>query len=175
MRKFFGTWFQNPADGCWGSARCHWIPILQRWSCILRFFQHCFCPRLQVCQYRSSLYSEVDSHFRMIHEDTRHLLCPYCLKVFKNGNAFQQHFMRHQVLCLSLPVCRDSSRVHEEVLGRGSSKRGEERRKEKKGEKTCLKEGFWWKLCSLCNKCNLHAVILDVSQGLCCREEALLL
>ncbi|XP_043391434.1 pogo transposable element with ZNF domain isoform X35 [Chelonia mydas] len=51
----------------------------------------------QVCQYRSSLYSEVDSHFRMIHEDTRHLLCPYCLKVFKNGNAFQQHFMRHQV------------------------------------------------------------------------------
>ncbi|XP_010217793.1 PREDICTED: pogo transposable element with ZNF domain, partial [Tinamus guttatus] len=49
-----------------------------------------------VCQYRSSLYSEVDSHFRMIHEDTRHLLCPYCLKVFKNGNAFQQHFMRHQ-------------------------------------------------------------------------------
>ncbi|KAM6234291.1 pogo transposable element with ZNF domain isoform 2-T2 [Porphyrio hochstetteri] len=50
----------------------------------------------QVCQYRSSLYAEVDSHFRMIHEDTRHLLCPYCLKVFKNGNAFQQHFMRHQ-------------------------------------------------------------------------------
>ncbi|TRZ05366.1 hypothetical protein HGM15179_021741 [Zosterops borbonicus] len=51
----------------------------------------------QVCQYRSSLYSEVDSHFRLSHEDTRHLLCPYCLKVFKNGNAFQQHFMRHQV------------------------------------------------------------------------------
>ncbi|XP_013365401.1 PREDICTED: pogo transposable element with ZNF domain isoform X4 [Chinchilla lanigera] len=50
----------------------------------------------QVCQYRSSLYSEVDAHFRMIHEDTRHLLCPYCLKVFKNGNAFQQHYMRHQ-------------------------------------------------------------------------------
>ncbi|XP_061461832.1 pogo transposable element with ZNF domain isoform X5 [Rhineura floridana] len=51
----------------------------------------------QVCQYRSSLYSEVDSHFRMVHEDTRHLLCPYCLKVFKNGNAFQLHFMKHQV------------------------------------------------------------------------------
>ncbi|XP_070622407.1 pogo transposable element with ZNF domain isoform X2 [Erythrolamprus reginae] len=50
----------------------------------------------QVCQYRSSLYSEVDAHFRMVHEDTRHLLCPYCLKVFKNGTAFQQHFMRHQ-------------------------------------------------------------------------------
>uniref|UniRef100_A0A670ZDT8 Pogo transposable element derived with ZNF domain n=1 Tax=Pseudonaja textilis TaxID=8673 RepID=A0A670ZDT8_PSETE len=49
-----------------------------------------------VCQYRSSLYSEVDAHFRMVHEDTRHLLCPYCLKVFKNGTAFQQHFMRHQ-------------------------------------------------------------------------------
>ncbi|XP_062821343.1 pogo transposable element with ZNF domain isoform X2 [Anolis carolinensis] len=50
----------------------------------------------QVCQYRSSLYADVDTHFRMVHGDTRHLLCPYCLKVFKNGNAFQQHFMRHQ-------------------------------------------------------------------------------
>ncbi|NXF66559.1 POGZ protein, partial [Ciccaba nigrolineata] len=59
----------------------------------------------QVCQYRSSLYSEVDSHFRMIHEDTRHLLCPYCLKVFKNGNAFQQHFMRHQKKACLAGLC----------------------------------------------------------------------
>ncbi|XP_056675373.1 pogo transposable element with ZNF domain isoform X20 [Monodelphis domestica] len=60
----------------------------------------------QVCQYRSSLYSEVDGHFRMIHEDTRHLLCPYCLKVFKNGNAFQQHFMRHQKSVYHCNKCR---------------------------------------------------------------------
>ncbi|XP_051497234.1 pogo transposable element with ZNF domain isoform X2 [Apus apus] len=60
----------------------------------------------QVCQYRSSLYSEVDTHFRMIHEDTRHLLCPYCLKVFKNGNAFQQHFMRHQKSVYHCNKCR---------------------------------------------------------------------
>ncbi|XP_038017928.1 pogo transposable element with ZNF domain isoform X2 [Motacilla alba alba] len=60
----------------------------------------------QVCQYRSSLYSEVDSHFRLIHEDTRHLLCPYCLKVFKNGNAFQQHFMRHQKSVYHCNKCR---------------------------------------------------------------------
>ncbi|XP_061872299.1 pogo transposable element with ZNF domain isoform X2 [Colius striatus] len=60
----------------------------------------------QVCQYRSSLYSEVDSHFRMTHEDTRHLLCPYCLKVFKNGNAFQQHFMRHQKSVYHCNKCR---------------------------------------------------------------------
>ncbi|XP_053330768.1 pogo transposable element with ZNF domain [Spea bombifrons] len=50
----------------------------------------------QVCSYRSSIYAEVDAHFRLNHEDTRHLMCVYCLKVFKNGNAFQQHFMRHQ-------------------------------------------------------------------------------
>ncbi|CAH2327462.1 pogo transposable element with ZNF domain isoform X1 [Pelobates cultripes] len=50
----------------------------------------------QVCYYRSSIYAEVDTHFRLNHEDSRHLLCVYCLKVFKNGNAFQQHFMRHQ-------------------------------------------------------------------------------
>ncbi|KAM4755532.1 pogo transposable element with ZNF domain isoform 2-T3 [Cyanocitta cristata] len=60
----------------------------------------------QVCQYRSSLYSEVDSHFRLTHEDTRHLLCPYCLKVFKNGNAFQQHFMRHQKSVYHCNKCR---------------------------------------------------------------------
>ncbi|XP_059836187.1 pogo transposable element with ZNF domain isoform X4 [Hypanus sabinus] len=50
----------------------------------------------QVCEYRSSVYLEVDSHFRMIHEDTKNLLCPYCLKVLKNSNAYQQHYMKHQ-------------------------------------------------------------------------------
>ncbi|XP_029436139.1 pogo transposable element with ZNF domain isoform X2 [Rhinatrema bivittatum] len=60
----------------------------------------------QVCQYRSSRYSEVDSHFRFTHENTRHLLCPYCLKVFKNGNAFQQHFMRHQKNIYHCNKCR---------------------------------------------------------------------
>ncbi|XP_058016339.1 pogo transposable element with ZNF domain isoform X5 [Ahaetulla prasina] len=65
----------------------------------------------QVCQYRSSLYSEVDTHFRMVHEDTRHLLCPYCLKVFKNGTAFQQHFMRHQ-RCVSPPPSQKKSVYH---------------------------------------------------------------
>ncbi|MGH0150660.1 UNVERIFIED_CONTAM: hypothetical protein FKN15_033957 [Acipenser sinensis] len=50
----------------------------------------------QVCDFHSSFYSEVDAHFRAQHEDTKNLLCPYCLKVFKSGNAFQQHFIRHQ-------------------------------------------------------------------------------
>ncbi|XP_062394303.1 pogo transposable element with ZNF domain isoform X2 [Sardina pilchardus] len=50
----------------------------------------------QVCQYRSSFYSDVYNHFRTWHEDTRHLLCLYCLKVFKNSNSYQQHFSRHQ-------------------------------------------------------------------------------
>ncbi|KAJ8398456.1 hypothetical protein AAFF_G00427110 [Aldrovandia affinis] len=50
----------------------------------------------QVCEYRSSFYSDVYNHFRTWHEDTRHLLCLYCLKVFKNSNAYQQHYIRHQ-------------------------------------------------------------------------------
>ncbi|MEE6508912.1 hypothetical protein FKM82_023416 [Ascaphus truei] len=60
----------------------------------------------QVCCYRSSVYSEVDAHFRMTHEDTRHLVCVYCLKVFKNGNAFQQHFTRHQKSVYHCNKCR---------------------------------------------------------------------
>uniref|UniRef100_A0AAY4E2L0 Pogo transposable element derived with ZNF domain b n=1 Tax=Denticeps clupeoides TaxID=299321 RepID=A0AAY4E2L0_9TELE len=50
----------------------------------------------QVCQYRSSFYIDVYNHFRTWHEDTRQLLCLYCLKVFKNSNAYQQHYSRHQ-------------------------------------------------------------------------------
>uniref|UniRef100_A0A8B9J4R2 Pogo transposable element derived with ZNF domain b n=1 Tax=Astyanax mexicanus TaxID=7994 RepID=A0A8B9J4R2_ASTMX len=50
----------------------------------------------QVCEYRSSLYSDVHDHFRTWHEDTRFLLCIYCLKVFKHSSTYQQHFSRHQ-------------------------------------------------------------------------------
>ncbi|XP_071970539.1 pogo transposable element with ZNF domain isoform X2 [Engystomops pustulosus] len=60
----------------------------------------------QVCSYRSSIYAEVDTHFRLNHEDTRHLLCVYCLKVFKNGTAFQQHFIRHQKSVYHCNKCR---------------------------------------------------------------------
>ncbi|XP_048471740.1 zinc finger protein 280D-like isoform X3 [Rhincodon typus] len=50
----------------------------------------------QVCNYRSSMYSDVDNHFRVVHENTKQLLCPFCLKVIKSGNAYVQHYMRHQ-------------------------------------------------------------------------------
>uniref|UniRef100_A0A8C1JIL5 Pogo transposable element derived with ZNF domain b n=1 Tax=Cyprinus carpio TaxID=7962 RepID=A0A8C1JIL5_CYPCA len=50
----------------------------------------------QVCEYRSSFYSDVFNHFRTWHEDTRHLLCQYCLKVFKHSTSYQQHYNRHQ-------------------------------------------------------------------------------
>uniref|UniRef100_UPI00398E4500 zinc finger protein 280D-like isoform X2 n=1 Tax=Pristiophorus japonicus TaxID=55135 RepID=UPI00398E4500 len=50
----------------------------------------------QICNYRSSVYSDVDNHFRIIHENTKQLLCPFCLKVIKSGNAYVQHYMRHQ-------------------------------------------------------------------------------
>eukprot|EP00062_Callorhinchus_milii_P002314 gi/632938378/ref/XP_007904734.1/ PREDICTED: zinc finger protein 280D isoform X3 [Callorhinchus milii] len=50
----------------------------------------------QACNYRSSVYSDVDAHFRIIHESTKQLLCPFCLKVIKSGNAYVQHYMKHQ-------------------------------------------------------------------------------
>uniref|UniRef100_A0A4W4HC95 Pogo transposable element derived with ZNF domain b n=1 Tax=Electrophorus electricus TaxID=8005 RepID=A0A4W4HC95_ELEEL len=50
----------------------------------------------QVCQYRSSFYCDVHNHFRTWHEDTRYLLCVYCLKVFKNSSSYQLNvFYRH--------------------------------------------------------------------------------
>uniref|UniRef100_A0A3B3QJM0 Zinc finger protein 280D n=1 Tax=Paramormyrops kingsleyae TaxID=1676925 RepID=A0A3B3QJM0_9TELE len=50
----------------------------------------------QVCNYRSSFFSEVESHFRSVHENTKDLLCPFCLKVLRSGHTYMQHYMRHQ-------------------------------------------------------------------------------
>ncbi|KAM4748034.1 zinc finger protein 280D [Rhinophrynus dorsalis] len=50
----------------------------------------------QVCNYRSSTFAEVDNHFRNAHENTKCLLCPFCLKVIKSGTPFMQHYMKHQ-------------------------------------------------------------------------------
>nr|XP_008119797.1 PREDICTED: zinc finger protein 280D isoform X2 [Anolis carolinensis] len=50
----------------------------------------------QVCGYRSSVFSDVDKHFRAVHENTKNLLCPFCLKVIKIGAPYMHHFMRHQ-------------------------------------------------------------------------------
>uniref|UniRef100_W5N7S8 C2H2-type domain-containing protein n=1 Tax=Lepisosteus oculatus TaxID=7918 RepID=W5N7S8_LEPOC len=50
----------------------------------------------QVCNYRSSFFSEVENHFRSVHENTKYLLCPFCLKVIRSGTPYMQHYMRHQ-------------------------------------------------------------------------------
>ncbi|NXO02500.1 Z280D protein, partial [Rhinopomastus cyanomelas] len=50
----------------------------------------------QVCNYRSSAFSDVEKHFRTVHENTKHLLCPFCLKVIKIGTPYMHHYMRHQ-------------------------------------------------------------------------------
>ncbi|XP_070618305.1 zinc finger protein 280D [Erythrolamprus reginae] len=50
----------------------------------------------QVCNYRSSAFSDVEKHFRSTHENTKNLLCPFCLKVIKIGAPYMHHFMRHQ-------------------------------------------------------------------------------
>ncbi|NXM65412.1 Z280D protein, partial [Serilophus lunatus] len=50
----------------------------------------------QVCSFRSSAFSDVETHFRTVHENTKHLLCPFCLKVIKIGAPYMHHYMRHQ-------------------------------------------------------------------------------
>ncbi|XP_060240778.1 zinc finger protein 280D isoform X2 [Meriones unguiculatus] len=50
----------------------------------------------QVCSYRSSLFSDVESHFRTSHENTKNLLCPFCLKVIKIATPYMHHYMKHQ-------------------------------------------------------------------------------
>ncbi|XP_037551934.1 zinc finger protein 280C [Nematolebias whitei] len=50
----------------------------------------------QVCNYRSSFFSEVETHFRSVHENTKDLLCPFCLKVVRSCHSYMQHYMKHQ-------------------------------------------------------------------------------
>ncbi|KAK1802272.1 hypothetical protein P4O66_021937, partial [Electrophorus voltai] len=51
----------------------------------------------QVCNYRSSFFSDVENHFRTVHENTKDLLCPFCLKVLRSAHMYMQHYMKHQV------------------------------------------------------------------------------
>ncbi|KAM6155203.1 zinc finger protein 280A-like [Rhynchocyon petersi] len=50
----------------------------------------------QVCSYRSSVFSDMEAHFRASHENTKSLLCPFCLKVFKIATAYMGHCWKHQ-------------------------------------------------------------------------------
>ncbi|OBS78992.1 hypothetical protein A6R68_18602, partial [Neotoma lepida] len=51
----------------------------------------------QVCQFRSSIFSDVETHFRSSHENTKNLLCPFCLKVSRMATPYMNHYMKHQV------------------------------------------------------------------------------
>lgn len=49
----------------------------------------------QVCNYRSSAFADVDAHFRTCHENTKNLLCPFCLKIFKTATPYMCHYKGH--------------------------------------------------------------------------------
>ncbi|XP_012887057.1 PREDICTED: zinc finger protein 280B-like isoform X1 [Dipodomys ordii] len=49
----------------------------------------------QVCNYRSSVFADVETHFRKCHANTKNLLCPFCLKIFKAGTPYVCHFRGH--------------------------------------------------------------------------------
>ncbi|XP_045645173.1 zinc finger protein 280B [Ursus americanus] len=49
----------------------------------------------QVCSYRSSAFADVEAHFRKCHENTKNLLCPFCLKIFKTATPYMCHYRGH--------------------------------------------------------------------------------
>ncbi|CAF87443.1 unnamed protein product, partial [Tetraodon nigroviridis] len=51
---------------------------------------------LQVCDFRSSFYSELWSHFEQFHANMDCFLCRYCLRVLQGSTCYQQHFSIHQ-------------------------------------------------------------------------------
>ncbi|XP_066221632.1 zinc finger protein 280B [Saccopteryx leptura] len=49
----------------------------------------------QACSYRSSAFADVETHFRTCHENTKSLLCPFCLKIFKTATPYMYHYRGH--------------------------------------------------------------------------------
>ncbi|XP_019574974.2 zinc finger protein 280B [Rhinolophus sinicus] len=49
----------------------------------------------QVCNYRSSAFADVETHFRTCHENTKNLLCLFCLKIFKTATPYECHYRGH--------------------------------------------------------------------------------
>jgi hypothetical protein len=49
----------------------------------------------QVCNYRSSAFADVEAHFTKCHVNTKNLLCPFCLKIFKAGTPYMCHYRGH--------------------------------------------------------------------------------
>lgn len=49
----------------------------------------------QVCSYRSSAFADVETHFRTWHANTKNLLCPFCLKIFKLAAPYMYHYRGH--------------------------------------------------------------------------------
>ncbi|KAG3278507.1 zinc finger protein 280B [Ictidomys tridecemlineatus] len=49
----------------------------------------------QICSFRSSAFADVETHFRTYHENTKNLLCPFCLKIFKTATPYMCHYRRH--------------------------------------------------------------------------------
>ncbi|XP_031241138.1 zinc finger protein 280B-like [Mastomys coucha] len=49
----------------------------------------------QVCKYRSSVFADVETHFTKCHVNTKNLLCPFCLKIFKTEMPYMCHYRGH--------------------------------------------------------------------------------
>ncbi|XP_045390145.1 zinc finger protein 280A [Lemur catta] len=61
----------------------------------------------QICKYRSSVFADVETHFRTCHENTKTLLCPFCLKIFKTASQYVNHCWRHwNQRVFRCPKCR---------------------------------------------------------------------
>lgn len=102
-RRSSSTWSTPTGrERCPMSAR--WVPsftIIPVWSVMVPNLWLCV---LQVCDFRSSFYSDLWCHFEQFHANTKHFLCRYCLRVLHNSTCYQQHFSIHQVPHLHTPT-----------------------------------------------------------------------
>ncbi|KAI8491018.1 hypothetical protein Bbelb_314370, partial [Branchiostoma belcheri] len=65
-------------------------------SHMLQEHQPCEMPySCKLCGFRSSILSDVESHFRSTHDGTKNLLCTFCLKIIVQCRAFDVHCLKH--------------------------------------------------------------------------------
>ncbi|KAM9645993.1 LOW QUALITY PROTEIN: zinc finger protein 280A-like [Trichechus inunguis] len=59
----------------------------------------------QVCNYRSLAFTDVETHLRTYRENTKNLLCPFCLKIFKTSTLYMNHCWKHNKTVFQCSKC----------------------------------------------------------------------
>lgn len=54
----------------------------------------------KICDYRTSIYDDINVHFAKTHQGGKSLLCHFCLRVIKTAKDFSRHCLKHLTISI---------------------------------------------------------------------------